>query len=48
MLNTKNAVVNPLLVVIFLSIQYFPLFACADAPVEIVGHAIGLLYSIVW
>lgn len=37
--------ISPLLLVFYLSIKYFPIFACVDAPISIIGHLLGTLYS---
>ncbi|XP_064406724.1 stimulated by retinoic acid gene 6 protein-like isoform X2 [Halichondria panicea] len=43
-----RTLITPLLVVLILSLQYFPLFACVNAPIPLLGHIIGLIYSILW
>lgn len=35
---------TPIYSVLQVSVKYFPLFACVDSPVPLVGHFIGLLY----
>ena len=41
-------VVFPLAVVALMVLQFAPLFACVDASLILVGHVIGLLYSMLW
>lgn len=38
----------PAAIVLVLSLIYYPLFACADTRIRMVGHLLGFIYSLVW
>lgn len=39
------SVLSPVVVLLYMAAKYFPLFACMDAPIPLVGHILGLIYS---
>jgi hypothetical protein len=41
-----KAVLSPLILISYLSIKFFPLFACLGVTIPILGSIIGFLYSI--
>ena len=40
------SVLQPMLSALIVSLTFFPLFACADAPIALIGHILGFLYGI--
>ncbi|XP_064406079.1 uncharacterized protein LOC135351083 isoform X6 [Halichondria panicea] len=39
-----QTVLTPVFSVLEVSVKYFPLFSCVDAPIPLVGHIVGLIY----
>ena len=39
------SVLAPVVVILYLAAKYFPLFACMHAPIPLMGHTLGLVYS---
>ena len=42
------SVALPLLVIAVMVLQFGPLFACVDSQLKLLGHIIGLFYSMIW
>ena len=40
------SVVVPLLIITVMGLLFAPLFLCVDAPFTLLGHVIGLIYSL--
>jgi len=45
---TFTAVVVPLGIVLALSLLYYPLFACVETRIPLLGHTIGFFYAVTW
>lgn len=44
----SHAVVSPILLVLLITFKFFPLFACMKSPVPLLGHIMGLVYTVFW
>ena len=42
------SVIWPLFAIILISLLFFPLFGCVDAAIPLLGHVMGLIYSVLW
>ena len=42
------SVILPLLAILVISLQFFPLFACVNASIPLLSHVMGLIYSTLW
>ena len=41
-----SPVATPAVIILSQAVAYFPVFACVDAPIPLLGHVIGFFYTL--